>query len=258
LFLIDRAGELVRVIDIERWVQQVAERKVLPAPCPRPYVSHARATETGEHVAIILTPSQEIKIFAQGMMAFAYSDARWRLLDMPTKFKVWCQALGRSNPGDLALRIFQAALNLAEDRRGALFVVLREPESSLPVLVAPGDRIFGEIAIDDPEDPDNVSPRRAKQSLHHLARGRSLVDLEELVLEALASVDGAFVTDTSGRLLSFGAILRLEPESVRSPRAVEGARTTAALAASYHGPVLKVSEDGYLSMFLGGRRVWEI
>jgi hypothetical protein len=71
-------------------------------------------------------------------------------------------------------------------------------------------------------------------------------------------VDGAFVTDLRGRILSFGAILRLGPESIASPRAVEGARTTAAIAASYHGPVLKVSEDGHLNMFLSGQRVWEM
>jgi hypothetical protein len=45
---------------------------------------------------------------------------------------------------------------------------------------------------------------------------------------------------------------------MKIPRAVEGARTLAALAASYHGPVLKVSEDGFLTMYLGGRRVWEM
>ena len=31
-----------------------------------------------------------------------------------------------------------------------------------------------------------------------------------------------------------------------------------ALAASFHGPVLKVSEDGFLTMYLAGRRVWEL
>ena len=43
-----------------------------------------------------------------------------------------------------------------------------------------------------------------------------------------------------------------------APRAVRRRpEATAALAASYHGPVIKVSEDGYLTMFLSGRRVWE-
>ena len=59
-------------------------------------------------------------------------------------------------------------------------------------------------------------------------------------------------------LLAFGAILRITPEAILAARASEGARTVAALAASYHGPVLKVSQDGVTSMYLGGRRVWEL
>ena len=68
----------------------------------------------------------------------------------------------------------------------------------------------------------------------------------------------AVVTDRTGRLLAFGAILRITPEAILAARAVEGARTVAALAASYHGPVLKVSQDGFLTMYLSGRRVWDL
>ena len=112
--------------------------------------------------------------------------------------------------------------------------------------------------MDDPHDPDNLPPRLAKQTLHHVVRGMGLLDLDSSVLEAIAGLDGAVVTDLDARLLTFGAILRIEPEAQRVARAVEGARTLAAVAASYHGPVLKVSEDGFLTMYLGGRRVWEL
>ena len=91
-----------------------------------------------------------------------------------------------------------------------------------------------------------------------MVRGQTLLDLDASVLEAIAGLDGAVVTDLEGRLLTFGAILRIAPDALKIARAVEGARTLAALAASYHGPVLKVSEDGFLTMFLGGRRVWEL
>ncbi len=47
-------------------------------------------------------------------------------------------------------------------------------------------------------------------------------------------------------------------ESCGLVRAVQGARTLAVLAASLQGAVLKVSEDGYLTMFLKGRRVREL
>ena len=258
LYLVDRSGDLAWAVDIERWADRVQGDLPLPAPCSRLYTNHARATLTGGHVALVLSPSQEIKIFAHGMPAFAFSDARWRLMDVPTKYAAWCRGVGDTGVCDLARKVFQAALNLAEDRRGALFVVLRDPEQSLHRLVAPGDRIHDEVVSDDPSDPDNLSPRLAKRALHHLARGQSLDTMDVSVLEALAGIDGAVVTDPTGRLLTFGAILRVAPEVVLAPRAIEGARTTAALAGSLHGPVLKVSEDGYVTMYLGGHRVWEL
>jgi DNA integrity scanning protein DisA with diadenylate cyclase activity len=259
LFLVDRQGEMSRAVDIHHWAEVTQGTEPLAHPCPRDYWSHAKATRSGGHVCVVLTPSQEIKVFARGVLAFAFSDARWRLLDIPTKFAVWCEAVSSScRQGDLARRIFQAALNLSEDRKGALFVVLRDPAASIEHLIAPADRIDSEVASDDPQDPENLSPRLAKRSLHHVVRGQDLLDLDPTVLEAIAGLDGAVVTDLDARLLTFGAILRIGPETQKVARAVEGARTLAALAASYHGPVLKVSEDGFLTMYLGGRRVWEL
>jgi hypothetical protein len=258
VFLVDLQGDLMRAVDIEKWAEQTQGPEPLAVPCPRSYVSHAKATRKDGHVGLVLTPSQEIKVFARGTMAFSFSDARWRLLDIPTKFAAWCQAVSVACPSDLATRLFVAALNLAEDRKGALFVVLRNPAVSIPRLIAPTDRIVEEIAADDPQDPDNLSPRLAKRSLHHVVRGQTLLDLDATVLEAIAGIDGAVVTDLQGRLLTFGAILRIAPEALASARAVEGARTLAAMAASFHGPALKVSEDGFLTMYLGGRRVWDL
>ena len=152
---------------------------------------------------------------------FSFSDARWRLLDIPTKFAVWCEAVGRSGWCDLAKTVFQAALNLSESRLGALFVVLRDPEQSVPQLIAPADQITTEIVADDPQDPENLSPKHAKRALHHVVRGMNLADLEPSVLEAIACLDGAVVTDHEGRLLTFGAILRIAPESLELGRAVQ-------------------------------------
>ncbi len=258
LFLVDRQGELARTIDVRHWADLTQGAEPLVHPCPRPYVSHAKSTRSGGHVCLALTPSQEIKVFAEGTLMFSFSDARWRLLDIPSKFAVWCAAVGRSGWPNLAAAIFQAALNMSEARLGALFVILRDPAQSVPALIAPADQITTEVAGDDPEDPENLSPKRAKRTLHHVVRGMNLADLDPSVLEAIASVDGAVVTDHDGRLLTFGAILRIAPESLELGRAVQGARTLAGLAASLHGPVIKVSEDGYLTMFLKGRRVWEL
>ena len=54
----------------------------------------------------------------------------------------------------------------------------------------------------------------SKRSLHYLARGVSVIQLDPAVLEALAGLDGALVTDSSGRLIAFGAILRHDLHSL--------------------------------------------
>ena len=107
VFMVDCQGELTRLIDIRRWADATQGPEPLEHPCPRAYVSHAKATRTGGHVCLVLTPAQEIKVFARGTMMFGFSDARWRLLDIPSKFAVWCEAVGCaawSNSGASPLR----------------------------------------------------------------------------------------------------------------------------------------------------------
>lgn len=267
VFVVDREGDLIWPVEIRRWADQAHGEDPLPdhLPCPKPYHAHAKATLRNSHLCVVLTPFQEIKVFHQGSMAFAYSDARWRLLDIPAKFAAWREAVEAkqtTDPPDLAARIFRAALNLSEGRSGALFVLLRDPDESLSRLVDVSDLIQHDE--EDEEENETAMPigrppsQLAKRTLHHLVRDQTLSQLDGAVMESLARVDGAFVTDLRGRLHAFGAILKIPPDLPTGARAVEGARTAAALAASFHGPVLKVSEDGFLTMFLAGRRIWEI
>ena len=91
----------------------------------------------------------------------------------------------------------------------------------------------------------------------HLLEGRSVTDLDPSVLSTLASLDGAIVVDRDGRMLAAGAILRHPQSEDIEGDIIEGARTTAAMAASKFGPVLKVSEDGMIT-FYDRERVWDI
>ena len=134
------------------------------------------------------------------------------------------------------------------------FVVLRRPIESLSQLVAATDRLDMEF-VTPPGGPDMPSRR----DLLHLLAGRSITELDPNVLAALATLDGATVADVSGTMLAVGAILRhpLTSEQAKSDGLAEGARTTAALAASRFGPVLKVSEDGLITCYDGGR-IWDL
>lgn len=250
LFLVANDGRLVDIVDVERWAAQASGGRELEVPCAQTYAPHARATLSGRHVCVVLSPGHEIKVFAAGTQIFTFRNADWHLLDLQAKYVLWEAAVG--NPA-LARRLFQTALDLSDAREGALFLVLRRPIDSIGQLVAAPERLDMELVG---EHSSFSTPSR--RHLLHVLAGRTVIELDPSVLSALATLDGATVTDRDGTLLAAGAILRHPLSSeYKTTGITEGARTTAALAASRFGPVLKVSEDGMITFYDCGR-VWDI
>lgn len=235
--LVDGEGRLVEIVDVAEWAKPYANYE-LPVPSATRFEAHTRSTLCGGHVCLVLTPNGEVKIFAEGSEVFRYLDGRWRLTDSAERYALFEQAVGTA----LAERLFRTALNLAEDRRGGLIVVLRD-DADPAQLIRPGDLLS--------EGQDAGS----KAQFHYLLRGTRALDLPPAVLESVARIDGAIVLDRDSRVLTFGAILLASRDDAR---AVEGGRTTAALAASHYGDVLKVSEDGVVAYYQGGRCCWEM
>jgi len=244
VFLVNRAGNVLDIIELARY----AEPSILRIPCTTRYRPHALATLGNRNLCIVLSPTHEIKVFGEGVQTFSFRNARWHLLDLQAKYEMWTGAVGHAA---LAERLFQTALDLADAREGALFVVLRDPPASLPLLVAPADQ------LDVARNAVGALPSRGQ--LMHMLRGRSACELDPAVLAGLARTDGATVMDPSGRLLAVGAILlHTEPPEPHSNLPVEGARTTAAMAAGRFGAVLKVSEDGLITFYDRQERIWDI
>lgn len=244
LFLVNSDGIVLDIVEVSQWAD-VHRRSARNAPGAAPYVHHARATAGSGDVCIVLSPSHEIKVFAEGAQAFTFRNAAWHLLDIAAKYEMWAEAVGDRA---FAERLFQIALDLADARQGALFVVLRDPETAVPRLIPPADRL-------DVRTRTETSPAvPSRRDLMYLVANRNVTEFSRAVLEALSTMDGATVMDRRGRLLAVGAILR---HAGAGEVVVEGARTTAALAAAQFGPVLKVSDDGVVT-FLDGERVWDI
>ena len=143
-------------------------------PGAQAYQAHARATLEQRSVCVVLSPSREIKVFAEGAEVFAFHGAAWHLLDLKAKFEIWTEAVG--NPL-LALRLFQTALDLADAREGALFVVLRDPADS--VLPARRVRRIASDVCDRTEMPGSGSvvsrPRDPAPARGTNARHRSRI-----------------------------------------------------------------------------------
>ncbi len=239
--LVDVDGMLVEIVDVHEWARPYAQYE-LAAPAADRFLAHSRATLCGGHVCLVLTPNGEVKIFAEGVEVFRFLDGHWRITDSAAKYAMWEEALGDKL---LAERLFRVAVNLAEERRGGLFVVLRDRQDAKQLM----------MKDDFLETCGPPVVKDGKGQLHYLLRGAKALDLPSAVLETVARIDGAIVLDRESSILTFGAILQASSEGIR---AVEGGRTTAALAASRFGEVLKVSEDGLVAFYRDGMCVWEM
>jgi len=232
--LVDESGFMVELVDVQEWARPFAETE-LPVPTARRYRTHSQATLCGGNICLVLTPNGEIKIFGEGVQLFSFFDGRWHLTDAASKYRVWETAIGRR---DLAARLFSAGLNLAEHRRGGMFVVLEDPRHARKVVNGA-----------DLLETDHQERAGAKNQLHYLLRRTSAIELSTAVLESIAQIDGSVVLDRDSRLLAFGAILRHRPPVDENEEIGEGGRTAAAIGASQFGDVLMVSEGGQLSFY---------
>ena len=248
LFLVNRGGLLVDLVDVRDWTCMFNEAD-LPAPTPNLYRPHCLATMQGGHICMVLTPNGEIKVMAHGSQIFNFLGGRWRLTDIVHKFETWRDNLG--NPA-LAERLFSAALNLAEDRRGGLFVVLDDPRLANHFVP------LGEL-LQTPQLPRvDSADSSGKDQIHYLLRQKQILGIAPALLETVARMDGSLVMDRDSNLLAFGAILRNTGMAGVDDQILEGGRTTAAVGASRFGNVLKISEDGLISHYRNGALVWEI
>jgi hypothetical protein len=244
--LVDETGMLVEIVAVHEWARSFADQP-LPVPAASAYAMHARATLCGGHLCLVLTPNGEIKAFSDGVQVFNFLDGVWRLSNAAEKQRVWCRALG-GRP--LADRLFSVALDLAEDRRGGLFLVVDDP-AQIDRLVAAPDLLGTPTIVGSTRAP------ALKRDLHYLLRQKTVLDLAPSVLETLGRIDGAVVLDSDANLLAFGAIVR-HPLGTDALEVTEGGRSTAAVTASHAGKVLKISEDGLVSFYEAGRCVWEL
>jgi hypothetical protein len=236
--VVDRSGYLAAVADIR---EEAIGAAPLVYPSADRYEPHARATLDGRRIGVTLTPNGEIKIFAGGVQVFAFVDGRWRLTDLAEKYS----ALERLIDRRLARRLFTTALNLAEHRHGALFVIL--PPGAEAGIVSATDR----LSVDGTAAPSGAP---SKQDLHYLLAGANVLMLPPAIVQSVARIDGAVVVRPTGELVAVGAILN----GVGGIKGIEGARTTAAIHTSRLGAAIKVSEDGVVSLFKEGTPVWHL
>jgi hypothetical protein len=247
LALVDQDGFLVDVIDVQKWSEPYLSLP-LPVPSAAHYEAHTRATLCGGHISLILTSTGEMKIFADGVQVFRFLDGRWRITDAADKYRRWQESVSNAK---LAEKLFVTALNLAEDRRGGLLVLL-DDANAVGRLVSESD-----LLTSTPKEQP-APGHGSKDQFHYLLRDKCVLNLPTTILETIARIDGALILDNGSNLLAFGAILHYSDLADLHPENIEGGRASAALAASRFGRALKISEDGLVSFYQNGNHVWDM
>ena len=199
----------------------------------------ADAAKDREGAALALTRNGDLLVLIKGRLAFSARAGRWRKWDHAAilgRLKNLWDFRGAPQQVQTVLHYFyHVALDLSFRRSGGLLVVAGS-EKRLKKLL--------------PSKSDHIDSRRRKEpekSLDSSVASRSIFRSDRRIVSDIASLDGAVVVDRAGRLIAYGAMTK----SSRS--AEQGARTRAAQAASREGVAIKVSSDGDISFFRGGK-----
>jgi hypothetical protein len=145
--------------------------------------------------------------------------------------------------GEVGILIARTAQLLSLRRKGGILAVVDSPPAGLlPKDIVPA-RKNGRRPLPEPE-----------QLWHKLLPGAKVLDYSPTTLAMLASLDGALIVTSKGRIHAYGAIVPSNPSGA------EGARTSAARTlseTSQGSTVVKVSADGPIEVWKSGKRVVE-
>ncbi len=192
-------------------------------------------------LAIVASPSGDLFAVCPNGGTFLKRQGHWHFLNYAA-----ITSLLQRHLGCHANLLAQMALNLAYERRGALFVVLRE--GTLASDLVPDSRLAG----------------RANEELREFASTLSLSSDDCSIIQDIAAIDGAVVIAADGSVIDCACMVS-RPEQAALKRVglttvqqFDGARTTAAWNASIHGLAVKISEDGPITFWEDGLLVLSV
>lgn len=206
------------------------------------------AHSRGSRLALCLTRQGDLLVLDSGRLTLTYRFGRWQywnhahIVDLIAN-AARVQHVDRTKVSGVVRSIYRAALDVAFRRSGGLFVLLRNRQS-LRKIVRHGDAIGDRGRADIDTAFDDVLAEPYVQSS------------PRTIVAELAALDGAVVLANTGQLLAYGAVL--DPRKKGRVRAAEGSRTKAAIGASNYGLAVKISSDGDITVYAGGRELIRI
>jgi hypothetical protein len=241
------SGSVALVVLAQR--QLVSGVVVLPDQAPqRPSSLHSSFSYLEDLVVdgvalIVATPTGDIWVRLSNGMTFLRRRSRWQYIDLePVQAMI-----ARHSTPDVAAAMLRMALDASFERRGALLAVIDDPA------------FVSELV------PDHPHKNRSNRGLRDIVHGLDITEpMHAPLLRGASEVDGAILLAPDGKVLDAGCLVvdppveRIQSLNMGRWRSHPGARSTAARNCSAYGVALKISEDGPISVFEGGRLRLEI
>lgn len=232
----DWPGSFV-VIDEKAKIRGVVAtpEKVVRAGLSSPSDAFARLLERRREIGFLVPGDETVRVFSGEHEVLRHDGFEWLTNNRPAVRAAFVRACTQIGvPERIADTVFDAALVLAEAKRGCFFIV-GDARSAAHVAT-------GSVPLD---------PRMSVA----LAT-RAVVGASPLVLSTLAAQDGALIVDHAGAILGFGRLVRTR-ERPQDPASHGTKHATAAQITREHKKVctLVVSQDGPASVYYGGELV---
>lgn len=195
-------------------------------------------TDTCSKAAVSLTEFGDILIFKDKRLVFAKRRSFWRSFPHDLVMREAIPLSLSEDEQKSRKAVYLTALDIAMTRRGGCIGIFpgENADQQCRQLVQPG-QLF-----------DSSSPSLDTQLLASVIRGRKFYEIPRQLRAELCAVDGALVLDAEGRILTVGAIVKTDGNA-----ATGGGRSAAAKTLARRGFGIKISSDGYIEIFDGGK-----
>jgi len=182
-----------------------------------------------ENIAAILNSKSEIEILTGDRKIILWRKGNWSIFD-PSIFHDFLKDILMSE--SLRDALIWTVYSISKIRHGTLILI--------------GD--INETTVNSIKKGSVAGDHNLSNDLIGLFAKKSICDLKSSnELMRILTSDGLTIVNCAGKIIDTGIIT--DTSKIRNGSATGGGRTTAAIAASNHGKVIKVSEDGPISLY---------
>lgn len=215
-------------------------------------------------VGFVLLETGEILIIKKNQLKFVFRDGKWIFFDQNKYFSRIYKELtaqnkemaksGKNRYAKFAKSILESLIDVSFARTGGCLAIVRN-EQKFTTILGDEDQLDKDTPViestDSEEEKNNKRKKILKKNIikrilkKENSNRKKFYSLDRSVRKELLSLDGAVILTMTGKIISAGAIVKVESGSSG------GGRTQAAKSLACMGRCMgiKISEDGYVEAY---------